>query len=95
VKSEEDKREQTQQRIDELVIRCRRLGHEVTFKYCHTQEGASICPSIRNCWWERVDIDAWLENNLDSDTIDKLRAGRAATPRLNRILDIINELGSD
>ena len=49
---------------DTREIRCPRLGHEVTFRYCRTQEEDTLCPRILDCWWETFDVHAFLENNL-------------------------------
>jgi endonuclease/exonuclease/phosphatase family metal-dependent hydrolase len=80
------------QNIDDLVIRCRRLGHEVPFKYCRTLEGQTVCPSIRDCWWERFDVDSWLKESLTPDEYEKLVAGAPPPPKVSRILDIIESV---
>ncbi|MDT8392090.1 MAG: hypothetical protein RRC34_16430 [Lentisphaeria bacterium] len=67
-------------------IRCRRLGHEVPFQYCLTQEGDTVCPLIRDCWWERMDIDAYLEERLSSETLQALRQPSPPAPRLGKII---------
>ncbi len=76
---------------DERVLRCRRLGHSVTFHYCRTQEGRSICPRILDCWWEVFDVRAFLEDNLPAG---KLREIPEDAPRLKvaTILDIVEQV---
>lgn len=77
---------------DDLVVRCRRLGHEVTFKYCRTLEGQTVCRTIRDCWWERFDVDSWLSKNLSPDEFEKLAAGAPPPPKISTILDIIQRV---
>jgi len=76
---------------DQLAIRCRKLGHEVTFKYCRTLEGQTICPSIHNCWWERFDIDSWLKENISKKQYNEL-TNKKPTPKLNKIMEIIHSI---
>ena len=83
---------ETNPQPDSLVIRCRRLGHEVPFKYCRTLEGQTVCPSIRDCWWERFDVDSWLKENLSPDEYEKLVAGAPPPPKMSRILDIVESV---
>ena len=40
----------------DLLLRCPRLGHEVTVGYCRRETGAKPCRSIMDCWWERLDV---------------------------------------
>jgi len=57
---------------DHRVRRCPRLGHEVTFLYCRTQEGATICPKIFDCWWEIFDVTTFLRENLAQEDWEAL-----------------------
>lgn len=74
--------------ITEKEIRCRRLGHEVPFDYCQTLEGHTVCPLIRDCWWERMDIDAYLEEHLSPEALKALRHPPPPGPRLGKIIDL-------
>ena len=76
-------------REDHRKIRCRRLGHEVPFRYCRTLEGEAVCPSIRNCWWETFDVDTFLRENLSPEEYERLAAGAPPKPKLASILEII------
>ncbi len=76
---------------DRLLIRCRRLGHEVTFHYCRTQEGATVCPLIRDCWWQRLDIDACLARIIGFDRLAQLQAGGGRPDRIGIMARIVEE----
>ena len=58
---------------DARSIRCRRLGHAVTFGYCRTQEGASVCPHVLDCWWETFDVRAFLAEHLPEEQLGRMR----------------------
>ena len=76
---------------DERVLRCRRLGHSVTFHYCRTQEGDSVCPRILDCWWEVFEVHAFLEENLPAEKRRAL-AEHAPRPKVLSILDIVEQV---
>ena len=54
--------------FDKLEIRCPRLGGEVNFKYCRSEE-APFCPRIVICWAERIDIANFLNENYTPEQI--------------------------
>ncbi|MFW6189080.1 MAG: hypothetical protein ACOC7T_01495 [Planctomycetota bacterium] len=66
---------------DEKTLRCRRLGHRVTFRYCRTQEGASLCPSIMDCWWEVFEVQDFLREHLPAEVFAEI----AHRPSRNRV----------
>ena len=73
---------------DHRVRRCPRLGHEVSFHYCRTQEGATICPKILDCWWETFDVAAFLRENLPAEQWEALVAPKPGNKVLT-LLEII------
>lgn len=64
---------------DERRLRCRRLGQEVTFRYCRTQEGATVCRSILDCWWEVFGVEAFLARQLPETEFAELLRPVATT----------------
>jgi hypothetical protein len=75
---------------DERRVRCRRLGHEVAFRYCRTQEGCTPCPSIMDCWWESFDVRAFLKENLPAQELAAL-AERRPRAKVVTLLDLIEQ----
>jgi hypothetical protein len=52
---------------DSLSRRCPMLGHDVPFSYCR-QPGQEIpCRRIFDCWWETVDIKAFVAENFSKE----------------------------
>ena len=77
---------------DDKIIRCRRLGHDVPFKYCRTLEGRTVCRKIRDCWWERFDVDSYLRENLSAEEYERvLREEAVPPPKLYRIIQLARE----
>ena len=75
---------------DKRTIRCRRLGHEVTFHYCRTQEGCTPCAGILDCWWEAFDVRAFLEEAIPAKDLDAL-VGRRPRAKVVTLLDLIDQ----
>lgn len=74
---------------DNKTQRCRKLGHEVSFRYCRGGAGNEICRSILDCWWEIFDVRSFMRENMPEqlDHIEK-------TPppsKINTILDLIEQ----
>jgi hypothetical protein len=75
---------------DRRAIRCRRLGHDVEFGYCRTQEGSTPCHSILDCWWEVFDVRAFLEKALSAEQVEEL-AARRPRAKVVTLLDLIEQ----
>ncbi len=48
-------------------IYCRKLGHELDFKYCRQEQDSLPCFKIINCWFERIDIKEYIQKNFNED----------------------------
>ena len=48
----------------DVLLRCPRLGHEVSFGYCRQETRGKSCRLILNCWWEQFDVRSFLQANL-------------------------------
>jgi hypothetical protein len=75
---------------DTRPLRCRRLGHDVTFGYCRMQEGASLCPLILDCWWEVFDVAAFFREHLEPAEFEKL-ARRGFRSKVTSLLDLVEQ----
>jgi hypothetical protein len=79
--------------LDRRTLRCKRLGHEVSLHYCRTLEADKVCPEIRNCWWQHVDIDALLQNYLSPRQLDQLRrhSPPSGSTKVVTLMDLIQQ----
>lgn len=59
---------------DERSRRCPRLGHEVSFHYCRTQEGDRLCPRILDCWWETFDVESFVRGHWADEEVARVLA---------------------
>ncbi len=54
-------------RFDHLVLRCPRLGGEVTFAYCRREQGDLPCRMILRCWEGLIPVEQHLRVHLSDD----------------------------
>ena len=75
--------------IDDLEMRCPRLGGPVNFGYCRLcGENARPCFKILDCWWQRFDVVGHLKSRLTQAEFEAL--GRKRPPeKITSLLDLI------
>jgi len=72
----------------DVLARCPRLGHELTFGYCRQETRGKPCRLILDCWWERFDVRAFLAANLAEEAMAQVeRAGLAPPP--SKVLSLV------
>ena len=54
-------------RFDHLVLRCPRLGGEVTFAYCRREQGDLPCQRTLLCWQDLIPVEDHLRAFLSDD----------------------------
>ena len=77
----------------DLLLRCRRLGQEVTFGYCRQETGGKPCRLILDCWWEQFDVRSFLQAHLpEADMGQVERAGASGPPsKLLSLVEMIQQ----
>ena len=77
----------------DVLLRCRRLGHEVSFGYCRQETRGKPCRLILNCWWEQFDVRSFLQANLPAaDMAQVERAGDSPPPaKVLSLVDLIQQ----
>ncbi|KPK75982.1 MAG: hypothetical protein AMJ79_08855 [Phycisphaerae bacterium SM23_30] len=74
---------------DERVRRCRKLGHEVSFRYCRQELGGLPCGRIIDCWFETFDVENFLCQFYSSEQIRQILAPPPA--KLSSIIEMIQQ----
>jgi hypothetical protein len=74
---------------DTLSRHCPMLGHDVPFTYCR-QPGQEIpCRKIFDCWWETIDIRAFIAENYSPEVRNALN--QPPTPKALSLLESIEQ----
>jgi hypothetical protein len=64
----------------DVLPRCRRLGHEIEFGYCRRENRGRPCRLILDCWWERFDVRSFLQAQLPEETMAQVEGAREVPP---------------
>lgn len=74
---------------DQREAYCRRLGHEVPFKYCREVSDGEPCRLLPDCWFPQFDAAAWLAEHYTPEQIAKIMA--PPQPKIASILELIEK----
>jgi hypothetical protein len=76
-------------KYDEREGYCRLLGHHLNFKYCRTMSQGMPCHKILDCWFEMMDIRAFVEEHYSPEQVEAMLA--APTPKISLLVELIEE----
>ena len=57
---------------DEKTIRCPRVGGEVNFRFCRSENNMLPCRWIPGCWKMYMDINKFLEDHYSKEELDQI-----------------------
>ncbi|MGO8838464.1 MAG: hypothetical protein ACLQAH_03360 [Limisphaerales bacterium] len=77
----------------DLLLRCRRLGEEVTFGYCRQETGGKPCRLILDCWWEQFDVRSFLQAHLSKEDMAQVERASVSPPpaKVLSLVDLIQQ----
>lgn len=76
--------------LEELQIRCPRLGGEVTFAYCQKEGGDLPCQRIVLCWEPYFPVETYLKARLTEKQWDSF-LGRKPKDKIGTLIELIEE----
>ena len=76
--------------LDQLQMRCPRLGGEVTFGYCEREGGDLPCQRIVVCWQPYFPVEAYLRRKLAPRQWDDW-SGRKPQDKVVSLIELIEE----
>lgn len=79
------------ERFDDKLIYCKRLGHELKFKYCRTTDFNVLCKSIKDCWHNKIDIISFLNENYSEKELAKIESHTPPPPKMMSIFEIMKK----
>ena len=68
------------------------LGHEVPFAYCRSPGKELFCRNIFNCWWQRFDVQTYVEESFTPEEIKTALSPPAA--KISSLVEIITRARS-
>jgi len=57
--------------INKRLIRCPKLGDEITFSYCLQESGDFPCARIVSCWSPCFDVESFLKQTMAPEKWDR------------------------
>jgi hypothetical protein len=79
----------TKSPYDDYTTRCPMLGHLVPFTYCKSPGTDLPCRKILDCWHERIDIAAFLDEMLSSEEMESITA--PPKPKVMQLLELVQK----
>lgn len=75
---------------DSVSIRCPRLGHQINFPYCRSENNGLPCFKTLDCWYNHFDVHAYLKDRLTREDFKKsfMEKGK---PKVLSLLDLIEQ----
>ncbi|MBN2160116.1 MAG: hypothetical protein JW807_12030 [Spirochaetes bacterium] len=75
--------------FDDKTGYCRSLGHYVPFQYCRTVNSGLPCSKIKDCWFEKLDIERFIGENYSKSEIEQIFTPRPE--KISTLIDLINK----
>ncbi|MHB2150407.1 hypothetical protein ACX8XP_15230 [Calditrichota bacterium LG25] len=76
-------------KFDHLKIYCRKLGHDITFSYCRHENFGKLCSKVRDCWFETLPIDEYLNAHYQPEELTHLF--QPPRPKILSIYELIQK----
>ena len=73
---------------DDCQIRCPRLGHQISFSYCRSENQGLPCFKTLDCWHSTFNVEAFLRTELSSEAFENT-FNRTGKPKLLSLVELI------
>ena len=75
---------------DQYRIRCPRLGHQIMFAYCRSENEGLPCFKTLDCWFEHFEVEAYLRDLLSPEEWERVFS-KPPKPKMLSLLELIEE----
>jgi hypothetical protein len=75
---------------EDYLVRCPRLGHQITFSYCRVENRRLPCSKIVNCWYEHFMVEDFLREELKPEEWEEV-FHRPVKPKIVSLVELIEE----
>ncbi|MCD4676985.1 MAG: hypothetical protein K8S18_13465 [Desulfobacula sp.] len=75
---------------ESFVIRCPRLGHQINFSYCRSENSGLPCFKTLDCWYNYFDVHAYLTDKLTEKDFKKAFLNKGK-PKVSSLFDLIEQ----
>lgn len=78
---------------DDVTVRCPRLGHQIHFAYCRSENMGLPCFKTLDCWHLLFDVTGHMKLTLSRADFKASFEARA-TPKVQTLMDLIQQAQS-
>ncbi|NOX34169.1 MAG: hypothetical protein GXP56_10610 [Deltaproteobacteria bacterium] len=75
---------------NEFSIRCPRLGHQINFDYCRSENNGLPCFKTLDCWYNYFDVHTYLTRELTKEEFKKAFLNKGK-PKVLSLFDLIEQ----
>jgi hypothetical protein len=75
---------------DDYKIRCPRLGHQISFAYCRSENMGLPCLKTLDCWHDHFLVEEFLKQELTGEEWEQV-FGRTPKPKLLSLVELIEQ----
>ncbi len=75
---------------DDFYIRCPRLGHQIGFKFCESENKGVPCFKTLDCWYTHFDVETFMKNKLSEEEWKKAFVQKGK-PKVASLLELIEK----
>ena len=75
---------------DDYKIRCPRLGHQISFSYCRSENRGLPCFKTLDCWYDHFLVEEFLKQELTAEEWEQV-FGRTPKPKLLSLVELIEQ----
>lgn len=73
---------------DDFSIHCSKLGHQLTFSYCRSENMGTPCLKSLDCWFRYFPVENYLRSELtQQEWVDTFETPRS--PKFVTLVDLI------
>ncbi len=76
--------------VDQYTIHCPRLGHQIPFSYCRSENQGLPCFKIIDCWYDHFLIEEFLREELAGKDWDEVFK-HPLKPKLALLAELIDK----
>lgn len=72
---------------DDKMIRCPRVGGNVNFKFCRSENNLLPCRWVVGCWQTRLNVNQFLEEHFSKEELNSIFV--PPKPKIESLVELI------
>ena len=75
------------EQYDDKTVRCPRVGGDVNFKFCRSENNMLPCRWVVGCWQTRIRVDKFLDEHYSKEEL--ARTFLPPKPKIESLLELM------